>query len=86
MWHRFLPKTGRRTRNEIFKKRAGYYLPVCRTDQGGNPCGHERNRAGDKGLTDKGNRGERHPKTGKDTGAGVQPVCCRHKSPVPCRA
>ena len=39
-----------------------------------------------KGLTEKGNRGERHPKAGKDTGAGVQPVCCRHKSPVPCRA
>ena len=59
---------------------------LSRSPQTCKRCGHERNRADDKGLTDKGNRGERHPKTGKDTGAGVQPVCRRHKSPVPCGA
>ena len=54
----------------------------CCTDQGGNTCGHEGNRTGNKRFIDQGNRGERHPKTGKDTRAGVQPVYRRHKSTV----
>ena len=39
-----------------------------------------------KRTADKGNRGERYPKIGKDTGTGVLPVCRRHESTVPCRA
>ena len=46
----------------------------------------ERNCASYKRFIDKGNRGERHPKTRMDTGIGVQPVCCCYKSEVSGRA